>query len=252
MSSALKTLELRWRRVLLAAAHRPFAGRLATEPEDLVQLPAAPRILLVRMERIGDVLVSIPVLRALRRKYPEGRIDLLVSRANLAVREAVAQFVDHVWCYEKTTKSAMGLLRSIRQTRYDVVVDLVDNPSATAQLVVRWCGAPISVGLLHAEAGAYTHAAPLLDRSAVHPVERLAQLLVPFGIDPGSCCLDLEFPLTEADVQTARRTLGPTPRPLRFGVNLSGRESKSQWSSANYIAVIRHLMDTDPRFAVSV
>ena len=252
MGSALKMLELRWRRLLMAAAHRPFAGRLASKPEDLLQLPAAPRILLVRMERIGDVLVSVPVLRALRRRYPRGRIDLLVSRANLAVRDAALPFVDRVWCYEKTLRSALALLRSIRQVRYDAVVDLVDNPSATAQLVVRWCGARFAVGLLHDEAGAYTHAAPLLDRSAIHPVERLAQLLLPFGIDPSSGSLDLEYPLSESDVQTAQRTLGPTPRALRFGVNLSGRESKNQWSSANYIAVVRHLMDTDPRFAVSI
>ena len=111
MSTALKTLELRWRRALLRAGRRPFTGQLAAEPRDLLQLPAAPRILLIRMERIGDVLVSVPVLRALRARYPQGRIDLLVSRANLAVRDAVLPFVDRVWCYDKTVRSALGLLR---------------------------------------------------------------------------------------------------------------------------------------------
>ena len=126
----------------------------------------------------------------------------------------------------------------------DVVVDLVDHPSATAQLVIRWCGAPAAVGLLHAESGLYTHAAPVLDRSTVHPVERLAQLLLPFGIDPASQSLDLSYPLTPKDIETAQRTLGPTWRPLRLGVNLSGREAGKQWGSANYIAVIRHVMST--------
>jgi ADP-heptose:LPS heptosyltransferase len=252
MPTALKTLELRWRRALLAAGRRSFAGQLTSRAEDLLHLPTAPRILLIRMERIGDVLVSVPVLRALRARYPEGRIDLLVSRANLAVSDAVAPFVDHVWCYRKTVRSALGLLRAIRGAHYDVVVDLVDNPSTTAQLVIRWCGAPAAVGLLHAESGLYTHAAPLLDRSTVHPVERLAQLLLPFGIDPASQSLDLAYPLDPADIQSARDTLGPTGRPLRLGVNVSGREAGKQWGSANYIAVMRHLMNKDPRFAVSV
>ena len=252
MPTALKTLELRWRRALLAAGRRPFAGQLASEPKDLLHLPAAPRILLIRMERIGDVLVSVPVLRSLRARYPQGRIDLLLSRANLAVRDAVLPFVNRVWCYDKTVRSALGLLRDLRQARYDVVVDLVDNPSTTAQLVIRWCGAPAAVGLLHAESGVYTHAAPLLDRSRVHPVERLAQLLLPFGIDPASQSLDLAFPLDPADMETARRTLGSTWRPLRLGINLSGREAGKQWGSANYIAVVRHLMSQDPRFAISI
>jgi ADP-heptose:LPS heptosyltransferase len=252
LPTALKTLELRWRRALLAAGRRPFAGQVASQAEDLLQLPAAPRILLIRMERIGDVLVSVPVLRSLRDRYPQGRLDLLVSRANLAVRDAVLPFVDRVWCYDKTIRSALGLLRELRRAHYDVVVDLVDNPSATAQLVIRWCGAPAVVGLLHAESGLYTHAAPLPDRSTVHPVERLAQLLLPFGIDPASQSLDLAYPINPADIETAQRTLGPNLRPLRLGVNLSGREAEKQWGSANYIAVVRHLMTKDPRFVISI
>jgi len=252
MPPILKTLELRWRHAVLAAGHRPFAGQLARQAEDLLHLPVAPRILLIRLERIGDVLVSVPVLRALRQRYPLARIDLLVSRANYAVHDAVEPFVSHVWCYEKSVRSAIGLLRSIRRTRYDVVVDLLDHPSTNAQLVVRWSGARAAVGLLHAESGLYTHAAPVLDRRTVHPVERLAQLLLPFGIDPTTRPLDLAYPVEPADIEQARRTLGPQPRALRLGVNLSGRIPERYWGRDNYIGVIRHMNTQDPRFAVSV
>jgi len=251
-AKALKTLELRWRRALLAAGHRPFAGQIAVTAEDLLHLPTAPRILLIRLERIGDVLVSVPVLRSLRERYPRGRIDLLVSPANRAVADAVAPFVSRVLCYEKTLKSAVGLLRSLRRTRYDVVVDLIDHPSATSQIVIRWCGARAAVGLLHTESGLYTHASPVLSRATVHPVERLAQLLLPFGIDPATQSLDLAFPLEARDIENARLTLGPTHRPLRLGVNLSARAAGKYWGRDNYIGFIRHMTAHDPRFAVSV
>jgi len=215
-------------------------------------LPAAPRILLIRLERIGDVLISVPVLRALRARYPLGRIDLLVSRTNYAVHDAVAPFVNQVWCYQKSLRSALGLVRAIRRTRYDVVVDLVDHPSANAQLVIRWSGARAAVGLLHPRSGLYTHAAPVLDRKAVHPVERLAQLLLPFGIDPASQLLDLAYPLEPADIARARETLGPKTGPFRLGVNLSGRLVERYWGRANYIDLIRHVMKSDARFGVSV
>jgi ADP-heptose:LPS heptosyltransferase len=251
-ATALKTLELRWRRALLAAGHRPFAGQIAVTAEDLLHLPIAPRILLIRLERIGDVLVSVPVLRSLRERFPRGSIDLLVSPANRAVGDAVAPFVSRVLCYEKTLKSAVGLLRSLRRTRYDVVVDLIDHPSATSQIMIRWCGARAAVGLLHAESGLYTHASPVLSRAAVHPVERLAQLLLPFGIDPATQSLDLAFPLEARDIENARLTLGPTRRPLRLGVNLSARAPGKYWGRDNYIGFIRHMTAHDPRFAVSV
>ncbi|HEV7367148.1 MAG TPA: glycosyltransferase family 9 protein, partial [Gemmatimonadales bacterium] len=82
--------------------------------------------------------------------------------------------------------------------------------------------------------------------------ERLAQLLLPFGIDPASQCLDLAYPLDPADIEAAQRTLGPTWRPLRLGVNLSGRKAEKSWGSANYIAVVRNLMSKDPRFGISI
>ena len=252
MPTLLKRLELGWRRALLAAAHRPFRGRVVTQAEDLLKLGPAPRILLIRLERIGDVLVSTPVVRALRDRYPAATIDLLVSRANYAVQDAVEPYVTRVWCYEKTAASALHLLRDLRRTKYDVIVDLVDNPSTTAQLVVRWCQPRAVVGLLHPDSGHYTHAAPLLDRGSVHPVERLAQLLLPFGIDPATQSLDISYPLGTADLDRARQTLGPSVHPFRLGVNISGRGVGKNWGTANYVTVIEHLRRTDGRFAVSV
>lgn len=252
MPTLLKSLELHWRRAVLASGRRPFTGRATSRAEDIVGLPRAPRILLVRLERIGDVLVSVPVLRALRARYPTGRIDLLVSRANYAVRDAVAPFVDRVWCYEKTVGSAVRLLGALRRARYDAVVDLIDHPSATAQFVVRWCRPRAAVGLLHAESGGYTHAAPRLDPATVHPVERFAQLLLPFGIDPAVEPLDLEYRLDADAVDAARAVLGARTRPLRFGVNLSARRPDRYWGRARYVALIRHVAARDPRFAISV
>jgi ADP-heptose:LPS heptosyltransferase len=252
MPNALKRLELGWRRALLASGHRPFCGECTSTPADLLCLPPAPRILLIRFERIGDVLVSVPVLRALRARHPDARMDLLVSRPNYAVREAVAPFITHLWCYEKTVGSAIQLVRALRRIQYDVVVDLIDHPSTNAQLVIRWCHARAAVGLLHAESGWYTHAAPTLDRATVHPVERIAQLLLPFGIDPATTPLDLEYRLGSEDVVIARASLGLASRPLRFGINLSAREAAHYWGRANYIELIHRVAARDPRFAISV
>jgi len=252
MPSVLKRLELAFRRALLASGRRPFSGRWTSVPADLLCLPPAPRILLVRFERIGDVLVSIPVLRALRARYPDARMDLLLSRPNYAAHDAVAPFVTQVWRYDKTVGSAVRLLHALRRIRYDVIVDLVDHPSTNAQVVVRWCHPRAAVGLLHAESGHYTHAAPTLDPATVHPVERIAQVLLPFGIDPATTPLDLEYRLGPEDVAIARAALGPTSRPLRFGVNLSARQAAHYWGRGNYIELIRHVAASDARFTISV
>ena len=43
-----------------------------------VALPARPRILVVALRRIGDVLLTTPLIRSLRRAWPDATIDVLV------------------------------------------------------------------------------------------------------------------------------------------------------------------------------
>jgi ADP-heptose:LPS heptosyltransferase len=244
----LKSVERWLRRSFLAATDRPFAGDFVTTPRNALALGESPRILLLRQDRIGDVLVSVPVIRALRRRYPRAQIHMLFSRRNLAARHAVEPYIDQTWCYDKTPGGAVRLLWALRQLRYDVVVDLMDNPSTNAQLMARWSAARFRVGIRHERAGHYTHAVPLLDRQRAHIVERIAQLLLPFGIDPGEVPLDLEYQLSEADRRLARERLGTSTRPLRLGVNISHR----YWGRDNSVECLRWLQDADPRFAVSV
>ena len=43
-----------------------------------ISLPAKPRILVVTLRRIGDVLLTTPLIRSLRRAWPDAAIDVLV------------------------------------------------------------------------------------------------------------------------------------------------------------------------------
>jgi ADP-heptose:LPS heptosyltransferase len=248
---ALKPLELRLRRLLLSG-EGPFTGQLITSAAGALPLGEAPRILFIRAERIGDVLVSVPVLRGVRRRYPQARLDLLVSTGNYGVRSAVATCIDRVWRYEKRVAPTIGLVRQLRGAEYDLVVDLSHDPSVTARVAARWSGAPRTLGLLHQEPGHLTHAVPMLDPRRVHIVRRIAELLLAFGIDPDTEDLHLEYPLTDADRELARARLPRLTRSYRLGVNVSARGPEKQWGRENFSAAIRDLLRLDPRFEAVV
>ncbi len=249
---SLKELERAFRRRYLSAGHRPFSGRLVTAPEDVLQLPPAAKLLFLRQDRLGDLIISVPLIRAIRRRLPRARMDLLLSRNNYAGRHAMDGLIDHVWRYNKSLPSAVGLFRSIRSQRYDVIVDLFDNPSATSQMVVRWGRGREALGILHKRSGYYTIGVPLLDRSRVHVVDRIAQLMLPFGIDPAREPMDLEYPLSDADIALAKSRIPPASQPRRFGINISGSSHTKDWGVENFIAAIRHLQATRPDFAITV
>ena len=50
-----------------------------------LSLPARPRILVVALRRLGDVLLTTPLIRSLRRAYPDARLETLVFADTAAI-----------------------------------------------------------------------------------------------------------------------------------------------------------------------
>src|SRR5919108_6233041 len=80
------------------------------------------RILVIRLSSLGDILLTTPVLRVLREHCPAARIDFLTKAAYQDVLRA-NPCVDRLLLLEPQ-QGLRETLRRLRQTRYDVVVDL--------------------------------------------------------------------------------------------------------------------------------
>jgi ADP-heptose:LPS heptosyltransferase len=246
----LKPLERRIRKLLLRRSG--FTGALIRRPEDAIRLPPNAAILMLRAERIGDVLVTIPIIRAVRRRYPLARVDILLTDANMHAAHAVSPWIDRVWVYHKRPVSALALIRKIRAERYDLLVDFQNGPSATSQLVARLGGAANVLGLLHEQPAHLTHAVPMPDRRRVHIVDRLGQLLLAFGMDPEREPLDLEYRLSESDRVQAAAQLQSVRSSHRLAVNVSGRGTHKYWGRHRFIEAIGFVQRHYPQFGVVV
>src|SRR5918911_772493 len=99
---------------------------LIAKPEP--HIPAE-RILVIQFRQIGDVLLSTPVLRALRCYYPQSYIAFLTEPAPGRVLQG-NPLLDEVIIRPRhaTWRQQWHLLRSIRRQRFDLVIDLIGNP----------------------------------------------------------------------------------------------------------------------------
>jgi heptosyltransferase-2 len=106
------------------------------------------RILIVRTDRIGDVLLSTPVIKALRDEYPSAYLAVMVSPYTRDVVEG-NPFLNEVIIYDKdsmhrgwlaTIKFAIGL----RNKQFDLAVIL--HPLNRVHLLTFFAGIPRRVG----------------------------------------------------------------------------------------------------------
>lgn len=232
-----KKLELWFRRV-----SRKFLqssdGILVSKPELSFKLPKNPKILLLRQDKIGDALISFPVIRLLRQHFPTAEIDILLGSANFTTKRALSGYIYNAWLFNKKISALIALIFLLRRRRYDVVIDLLDKASSTSAFLARFSGARNSIGFDHENREAYSHRVSALDRQTTHIVERTAQVLLPFGINPKTEDLSLEFPLSDELLQKAAHRLGAKTKKWRVGVNIAASSRERFWGIENFISFL--------------
>ena len=106
------------------------------------------RVLLIRLRLIGDVVLSTPVIRALRRAFPDATLTYLVERDAAAV-VAGNRDLDRIIVVERTrgvrrVLDDVKLAWQLRRDRYDVVIDMHGGPRSSWLTLAT--GAPQRIG----------------------------------------------------------------------------------------------------------
>jgi lipopolysaccharide heptosyltransferase II len=105
-------------------------------------------MLLIRLRLIGDVVLSTPVVRALRRGFPDAELSYLVER-DAAPVVADNPHLDEVLIVERTRGAAriwddVKLAWRLRRRRFDVVIDMHGGPRSSWLTLAT--GAPQRIG----------------------------------------------------------------------------------------------------------
>lgn len=116
-----------------------FGARRLSRPESIRKL------LIIKLAAMGDTVLLIPVLRSLRRAYPDIQLDWLASPINQALASTVP-YVNrlHIWS-NKINTGTLASFRHLKNESYDVVIDFEQWARGTA-LLSFFLGIPIRVG----------------------------------------------------------------------------------------------------------
>ena len=251
---ALKAVERAGRRALITAlngiaASRRTHGAAAGSFTRLADRPR--RVLFLRPDRIGDMIVSTGVMRAIAHSSSDIILDVLASPANAPIARA-EPWVHDVIVFDRRRSWRMGgLVARLRATHYDAVIDCMPTaPSVTTLMLMLATGARERVGVAgRGNEAALTIAVPPR-AGARHIVDHLSSLAGAFGVDVAATDFTPVLTVRNEERAWALRTWqargGGHAPGARLLVNVSAGKTARQWPDRAFAQVLARVAHTMP------
>ncbi|MFH1097658.1 MAG: glycosyltransferase family 9 protein [Candidatus Desantisbacteria bacterium] len=114
-------------------------------------LPEFKRILLIRWGKIGDVLFTTPVFRAIRNKYPHSYLAVITDPLICSEIISGNPDIDEIFVFDlkrnknfKKLKEQIEFIKNLRAKKFDLVIDLYHG--GRAPFLAYLCGAKYRLG----------------------------------------------------------------------------------------------------------
>ncbi|MGI9456969.1 MAG: glycosyltransferase family 9 protein [Aeoliella sp.] len=207
----------------------------------------SPRILIVRLSALGDVIHGLPVASALRERFPSAMLAWSVEGRAAELIEGHPD-LDEVVHLPRRWWRSYSAIRSLRQQLHELQFDItVDLQCLTKSAIVAWLsGAPrrLGAGGSNGRELSKWFNNELISCDASHVVDHYLQILRPLGIyDPP---VRFKLPERSCDSQFAEQALAQVSLlATQFAILNPGAGWPSKlWPAERYGDVAKHLLQT--------
>jgi ADP-heptose:LPS heptosyltransferase len=213
------------------------------------------KVLFLRPEKLGDMIISFPVFDGLKKEYPHLRISILASPKSFPIIDGDPRF-EKIFLYRKNLWRDFGRILAMRREKYDCVVDMICDDSVTALFLSQLCapGKPrIGVGKVKFRRYYdfnYDHRMG----NTGHIIDNTLKLLEAFGIDSQKVDRYAQPFVDQQSREKAERFIRETaarnPGARMIGYNLSAGSPTRIWGEGKSIELIRRILDFEPKCTV--
>jgi lipopolysaccharide heptosyltransferase I len=204
---------------------------------------SAPRILIVRLSAVGDVIHGLPVLNALRGALPDAFLAWAVedrAAAMLRGHPALDELIVLPRGFLKSPGQVWQLRRRLHELRFDTAIDL--QGLAKSAIVARLSGAPRRIGFGDEKGRELSRWLnnDLVRPHSAHIIDCNLELLEPLGIQPPPA--RFEIPESAADAAAAMEIIRQQRLQAGFGIINPGAGWPSKlWPAERFAAVAAYL-----------
>ena len=209
------------------------------------------RILIVRLSAVGDTILSLPVLCALRKEYPNSRIGWVVGSGAADIVRGHDALDDLFVLTKNDLKSVKAYWAFLKRIREWQPTTVIDAQGLTKSALIGWySGATRRIGLVKSEFEGRELSTwlnnTLVSPTSEHVVQRGLALLKPLGIENPE--IEYRVPVSPAANQRVneqvRDLAGPNGELGPFAIiNVGAGWVSKIWPAERYAAVAKHLKD---------
>lgn len=203
------------------------------------------RILIIRTDRIGDVLLSTPVIKALRNKFPQAYISMIVAPHAKDIVEG-NPYLDEVIIYDKDGKHrswwrTFKFASRLNKKKFDLAMIL--HPTNRVHLLTYLAAIPQRIGYNRKLGFLLTHQQKHLKQEGLkHEAEYNLDLLSEIGVTGDAH--DLFMPIkqdSEQYVQELFRKEGISPTDKILAINPGASCPSKIWPTERFAQVVEKL-----------
>jgi lipopolysaccharide heptosyltransferase I len=202
-----------------------------------------PRVLIVRLTAIGDVLHGLPVLCALREGFPEAEIGWIVEgRAGclLEGHPALDRLIAIPRLWLKSPSTVRRVRREMREFAPEITIDVQGLSRSALAAWLSGARRRIGFGCEKGREVSRWFNTELVRSTASHIVDANLELLRPLGIERPRVRFDL--PEMDDDRRSCEQILSRLGQSSPFAlVNVGAGWPSKLWRMDRYAAVARHL-----------
>jgi heptosyltransferase I len=211
-------------------------------PSRLARLQPS-RVCIIKPSSLGDVIHAMPILAALRERWPAAHLAWVVNRPFQGVLQGHPD-LDELIVFNRSGKGldplgitgSVGLLRRLNRARFDLTIDL--QGLLRSALMTAATRAKVRVGVADAREGARWFYTDLIDapRLGLHAVERVQRVAGALNADASKPRFNL--PVSEPDRRWARQILAEVRSP-RIVLNVGARWETKRWPPDHFATIGR-------------
>lgn len=208
------------------------------------------RIALIKPSALGDIVHSLPVLSALRRRFPNAHITWIVNR-NFEPLLAGHPHLDATLAFDRgryrnniieAVRYSWRFAEELRQKRFDLVIDL--QGLLRTGLMCAATGAPRKVGFANAREGAtrfYSECVDVPDADRIHAVDRYWRVAEHLGAGDGPKAFHV--PVRANEVAAAEALMHGLPRPW-LAVAVGAKWITKRWPPDSFGTLLAQAQQT--------